>query len=58
MLLKEIEYFDHSPDFLAEVQYHMTEEFFQKGKDIVVTGDTCDSVMFIVKGLIELQIYD
>ena len=43
-------------EFFDEIHYNMKEEFFEKGTEIVSSGENCTQIMFVVQGSIELQI--
>ena len=61
MLLSQIDYFeDYKEDktFMDEVHYSMNEESFEKGTEIISTGEKCSSIIFIVSGQVELLVYD
>mmetsp|Transcript_11980 Transcript_11980/g.18510 ORF Transcript_11980/g.18510 Transcript_11980/m.18510 type:complete len:130 (-) Transcript_11980:16-405(-) len=60
-VLSQIDYFevdecDH--EFFDEAQYFLEEEFFEKGTEIIATGEPCSSILFVVHGELELRIYD
>ena len=64
-MMRTIDYFQHEcvdngydDEFFDDIQYHMKEEFFDKGTEIITIGENCNSIMFIVNGEVELQITD
>lgn len=64
VLLKQVDYFrlgpmkPNSDRFYAEIQYYMEESVFQPGTEIIQVGDACGLLMFIVNGLVEVEVID
>lgn len=44
--------------FYKQVQFHMEESIYQKGSEIIASGDKCCSLVFIVNGLVDIEVYD
>lgn len=64
-LLKQIDYFNDviipgpmDDIFYKQVQFHMEESIYQKGSEIIASGDKCGSLVFIVNGLVDIEVYD
>ena len=59
LLLKQIEYFKkfkNFPDLLDDIQYHMQEENFECGTDIISCQEQTQSILFVVHGKIQLSV--
>ena len=55
--MKQIDYFSEvieSNEFYHEVQFHLGEENFEAGTDILTEGDTCKAIYIIVQGQVEI----
>ena len=53
-LLQHVDYFDKQylkeyldKEFYDEVQYHMQEEFFEQGTQIIAQGEPCTKLYFV-----------
>jgi len=60
-ILQQINYFDqqlYDDEFFDEIHYYLKEEHFEKGTEIIGTAEPCTSLIFVVQGQIELQIFD
>lgn len=44
--------------FYKQIQFHMEESIYQKGSEIIASGDKCCSLVFIVNGLVDIEVYD
>ena len=49
---------ENNINFLNDVHYYLRDEFYDEGVEIITNGESCDSLIFVVKGLIELKIVD
>lgn len=68
VLLKQVDYFqvDGSEGidrrridrFYREIQFYLEESIYQPGAEIIQVGDTCSAIMFIVNGLVDVEILD
>lgn len=64
VLLKQVDYFqdlgwmDDEENFYKNIQFYMKEVNFQAGQEIASIGKTCQNLIFIVNGLVELEVYD
>mmetsp|Transcript_34327 Transcript_34327/g.52595 ORF Transcript_34327/g.52595 Transcript_34327/m.52595 type:complete len:135 (-) Transcript_34327:473-877(-) len=48
----------YDDEFFDDIHYYLKEEHFEEGTEIIGTGEPCTSLIFVVQGLIELQIFD
>ena len=48
----------YNEQMLKEIQYYMVEQLYPKGVDIAVRGQPCQSIIFIINGLVELRVDD
>ena len=44
--------------FYKEVSFYLEETVYQPGTEILQVGDTCNSIIFIVNGLVDIEILD
>lgn len=49
---------DDEENFYKNIQFYMKEVNFQAGQEIASIGKTCQNLIFIVNGLVELEVYD
>mmetsp|Transcript_38264 Transcript_38264/g.58340 ORF Transcript_38264/g.58340 Transcript_38264/m.58340 type:complete len:92 (+) Transcript_38264:565-840(+) len=61
-VLEQIHYFPSVakdfPFFLDEVQYHLKEEVFEKGTEIIGPDCPLQHMIFVVQGLVDLFVFD
>jgi len=64
-LLQHVDYFNKiylkdylDQDFYDEVQYHMTEAFYEQGTQIIGQGESCTMLYFVFQGSVELLVHD
>lgn len=46
------------PEFFDEIQYHLHDEFYEAGSEIITAGETCSSIYIVVSGEIEILVND
>lgn len=42
---------------LNDLQFHMKEKTFQKDFELITTGDTCNEILFVLEGKVEIEIH-
>ena len=61
-LLHQVDYFaenfEQESEFYKELQFHMADEYFEEGTEIITEGEQCKSMLFVVSGQIELLCED
>ena len=45
---------NHDIQFLDEIHYQLKDEYYEQGAEIVSTGEICSSIIFVIKGEIEI----
>lgn len=44
--------------FYREMQFYMEEQIYQAGSEIVASGEKCNNLIFIVNGVVDLEVFD
>ena len=45
-------------NFYHEVQFYLKESVYPPENDIIQVGDKCNSIIFIVNGLVDIEVVD